>query len=174
MDAVRSTIKRKVTDEPEGYARALAIATLACGLTTAIAAWLLRVFDLSNVVMLFLMTVVFVAMRLGRLAGAWAALLCVACFDFFFVEPRLSFAVTDTQYIFTFGLMLVVALVISQLAARMRSEARVARAGERRASALARIARRSFECHKGRTGHLGLPRCDYAVVRSTGHSSHSR
>lgn len=141
VDDVRPTIKRKVTDEPQGYASALAIATLACGVTTGAAAWLLRVFDLSNVVMLFLMTVVFVAMRLGRVAGAWAALLCVACFDFFFVEPRLSFSVTDTQYIFTFALMLGVALVISQLAARMRSEARVARAGERRASALARIAR---------------------------------
>ncbi|WP_205927286.1 sensor histidine kinase KdpD [Rhizobium sp. P32RR-XVIII] len=141
VDEVRPTIKRNVADEPVGYGRTLAIATLACGVTTALAASLIRVFDLSNVVMLFLMTVVFVAMRLGRFAGAWAALLCVACFDFFFVEPRLSFAVTDTQYIFTFALMLVVALVISQLAARMRSEARVARAGERRASALARVAR---------------------------------
>jgi len=141
VDAVPKKPKSKITDEPQGYARALVIATLACGVTTTAAAWLLRVFDLSNIVMLFLMTVVFVAMRLGRLAGAWAALLCVACFDFFFVEPRLSFAVTDTQYVFTFALMLVVALVISQLAARMRSEARFARAGERRASALARVAR---------------------------------
>ncbi|PWT80945.1 MAG: sensor histidine kinase KdpD [Acidobacteria bacterium] len=141
VNDARLTIKRKVVDDPRGYARALSIATLACGATTAAAAWLLRVFDLSNVVMLFLMTVVFVAIRLGRVAGAWTALLSVACFDFFFVEPRLSFAVTDTQYIFTFALMLVVALVISQLAARIRSEARVARAGERRASALAQIAR---------------------------------
>lgn len=141
VDEVRPTTKSKVTDEPKGYAWALAIATLACGATTAVAAWLLRVFDPANVVMLFLMTVVFVAMRLGRVAGAWAALLSVACFDFFFIAPTLSFAVTDTQYLFTFALMLGAALIISQLAARMRSEARVARAGERRASALARIAR---------------------------------
>ncbi|MDQ0470115.1 sensor histidine kinase [Labrys wisconsinensis] len=141
VDDVRPAIKRKVTDTSQSYAQALAIATLACGATTALAAWLLRVFDPSNVVMLFLMTVVFVAIRLGRVAGAWAALLSVACFDFFFIEPRLSFAVTDTQYLFTFALMLAVAIVISQLAARMRSEARVARAGERRASTLARIAR---------------------------------
>jgi len=141
LEETKSPVKRSLADEKQGHGLALVIATLACGVTTAVAASLLRVFDLSNVVMLFLMTVVFVAMRLGRLAGAWAALLCVACFDFFFVEPRLSFSVTDTQYIFTFALMLVVALVISQLAARMRSEARVARAGERRASALARVAR---------------------------------
>ncbi|WP_448955097.1 DUF4118 domain-containing protein [Labrys neptuniae] len=124
-----------------GLARSLLIATAACGVTTAMAGWLLRVFDLSNVVMLFLMTVVFVAMRMGRIAGIWTSILCVACFDFFFVEPTLSFAVTDTQYVFTFALMLAVALIISQLAARLRSEARVARAGEQRASALARVAR---------------------------------
>lgn len=141
LEETNNALRRRPPGKSRGHGLALVIATLACGVTTAVAASLLRVFDLSNVVMLFLMTVVFVAMRLGRLAGAWAALLCVACFDFFFVEPRLSFAVTDTQYIFTFALMLVVALVISQLAARMRSEAKVARAGERRASALARVAR---------------------------------
>jgi two-component system sensor histidine kinase KdpD len=122
-------------------AAALVLATLACGLTTAVAALLLRVFDLSNVVMLFLLTVVLVALRWGRAAGALAALLSVASFDFFFVPPVWSFHVSDTQYIFTFVLMLIVALVTGQLAARLRSEATTATAGERRATALARVAR---------------------------------
>lgn len=124
-----------------GYAKALLIATAACGLAAFVANLLLRVFDVANIVMLFLVVVVFVALRLGRMAGAWASLLSVAMLDFFFIDPRLSFAVSDTQYVFTFALMLAVALMISQLAARLRSEARVARAGERRASALARVAR---------------------------------
>lgn len=142
VDAVRSHSRKFLsTREPHALFASLGIATLACGAATLLASQLLSVFDLSNVVMVFLVTTVFVAMRLGRIAGAWAALLSVGCFDFFFVEPKLSFAVTDTQYLFTFALMLVVAVVISQLAARLRSEARVARAGERRASALARIAR---------------------------------
>jgi two-component system sensor histidine kinase KdpD len=123
------------------YAWSITCATLACGLTTLVAAWLLRVFDLSNVVILFLLTVVLVALRLGRVAGAWAAFLSVALFDFFFVEPRLSFAVSDTQYVFTFALMLAVALVISQLAARLRAETTAAIAGEQRAATVARIAR---------------------------------
>ncbi|HEU0229698.1 MAG TPA: sensor histidine kinase KdpD [Burkholderiaceae bacterium] len=126
---------------PSGYLPRLALATLSCGLATLVASWLLRVFDLSNVVMLFLLTVVLVALRLGRAAGAWSALLCVALFDFFFVEPRWSFTVADTQYLFTFTLMLTVALVISQLAARLRAEAKMATEGERRAAALARVAR---------------------------------
>ncbi|MBE0592652.1 MAG: DUF4118 domain-containing protein, partial [Gemmatimonadales bacterium] len=102
---------------------------------------LLRVFDLSNVVMLFLITVVFIALKLGRLAGAWASILSVAFFDFFFVPPKFSFSVGDAQYIFTFGLMLAVALIIGQLAAKLRAEARAAQDGERRASALVRVTR---------------------------------
>jgi two-component system sensor histidine kinase KdpD len=135
------TVRPASSTPSTNHARALGLATLACGTTTVIAGWLLRFFDLSNVIMLFLLTVVFIALKLGRVAGAWAAFLCVACLNFFFVEPRLSFAVSDTQYIFTFGLMLAVALVISQLAVRLRSEAKTATAGERRATALARVAR---------------------------------
>lgn len=116
-------------------------ATLACFAATALASPLLRVFDRANVVMLFLLTVVLVALRLGRGPGAWAALLAVGCFDFFFVPPRLSITVSDTQYVFTFALMLGVALVIGQLTARLRHEARVAVARERRAVTLARFSR---------------------------------
>lgn len=127
--------------QPGRHVWPLLLATLACAGTTVLASFLLRVFDLSNVVMLFLLTVVFVALKLGRAAGAWAALVCVASLNFFFVEPRWSFSVADTQYIFTFALMLVVAIIISQLAVRLRTEARVAAAGERRAATLARVAR---------------------------------
>jgi two-component system, OmpR family, sensor histidine kinase KdpD len=120
---------------------ALALATAACLLTTIVAAWLLQFFDPPNVIILFLLTVVVVALRLGRLAGAWAALISVGCFDFFFVEPRWSFAMSDSQYLFSFALILLVALVTGQLGARLHAEAQTARAGERRESAVARVAR---------------------------------
>ncbi len=116
-------------------------ATLACLVATALASPLLQVFELANVVMVFLLTVAIVALRWGRGPGAWAAFLAVACFDFFFVSPRLSMSVGDTQYVFTFGLMLAVALIVGQLTARLRRAARVAEARERRAVALARLAR---------------------------------
>lgn len=116
-------------------------ATLACLVATAVASVLLHVFDLANVVMLFLLAVVIVAWRWGRGPGAWAAFLAVACFDFFFVPPRLSMSVSDTQFLFTFALMLGVALAIGQLTARIRHEARVAGARERRAITLATLAR---------------------------------
>ncbi|HVI56862.1 MAG TPA: DUF4118 domain-containing protein [Luteibacter sp.] len=129
----------KVAPRPFRY-RVLAYAVAACATTTGIAALLLRVFDLSNVVMVFLLTVVLVALRWGRAAGALAAFVAVGSFDFFFVPPAWSFHVSDTQYVFTFFLMLVVALVTGQLAARLRAEAVTAAAGEKRASALAAVA----------------------------------
>ncbi|VVE89171.1 sensor histidine kinase [Pandoraea bronchicola] len=122
-------------------ATSVGIATGVCVITTLIASGLLRVFDLSNVVMLFLIAVVLVALRLGRIAGVWASVVAVASFDYFFVEPTFSFAVTDTQYLFSFGLMLAVALIVGQLTAKLRAEARIARDGERNASALVRVTR---------------------------------
>ncbi|MGC5701346.1 sensor histidine kinase KdpD [Pseudomonas sp. NFXW11] len=116
-------------------------ASLACFAATAVAALLLKVFDPANVVMLFLLTVVLVALRFGRGPGVWAAMLAVLCFDFFFVQPVLSFTVNDTQYFFTFALMLGIALITGQLTARLRHQARTAAAGERRATSLAGLAR---------------------------------
>ena len=61
-------------------------------------------FDRSNLVMVYLLGVVFVASRYGRGAVGWPpALLSVAAFDFFFVPPYLTFAVSDTQYLVTFA-----------------------------------------------------------------------
>jgi two-component system, OmpR family, sensor histidine kinase KdpD len=62
--------------------------------------------------------------------------LSVALFDFCFVPPRLHLNVSDTQYLVTFTVMLVVAVVIGTLTARTRDQARAARARERRTAAL--------------------------------------
>ncbi|MCH4225311.1 MAG: sensor histidine kinase KdpD [Alcaligenes faecalis] len=141
MDTVQRPIRPLELERPMAQGKALSIASIICVATTLLAEQLLSFFDLSNVIMLFLITVVFIALRLGRLAGAWASLLSVAFFDFFFVAPRYSFSVTDTQYVFTFGVMLVVTLIIGQLAAKLQAEARAARDGERRAAALTRVSR---------------------------------
>jgi two-component system, OmpR family, sensor histidine kinase KdpD len=124
-------------------------AVAACVMTTLIATPLLGVFDLANIVMLFLLTVVIVALRLGQGPAVAAAFLSVLLFDIFFVPPRFSLAVSDTQYLVTFAVMLVVALIIGQLTARLRLRANAALASEKSARALYEMARDLFGAMDG-------------------------
>ncbi|MGO9446162.1 MAG: DUF4118 domain-containing protein, partial [Thiobacillaceae bacterium] len=110
-------------------------------LTTALTLPLSRLLDLTNIVMLFLLPAVFAAYKYGRGPAVLAAILSVVCFDFFFVPPQLSFAVSDVQYMVTFGVMLIVALVIGQLTARLSFQASVAGNREQRVRALFEMAR---------------------------------
>ncbi len=121
--------------------RAYAQSAAACAAVTLLATPLRDWLDLTNIVMIFLLAVMGVALRLGRGPAVLAAFLSVAFFDFFFVPPRLSFAVGDVQYLLTFGVMLAVALVIAQLMANLRYQARVAMNREGRARALYEAAR---------------------------------
>jgi len=98
-------------------------------------------FALSNLIMAYLLGVIIVATRYGRGPSLLASVLSVAAFDFFFVPPYFTFAVSDTQYIVTFAVMLVVALVISSLAVRIRAQAESARERERRMAALYAMSR---------------------------------
>ena len=114
---------------------------LACVAVTMAALPLAAHFDSANIVALFLLTVVLVAVRFGRGPAALAAVLGVGSFDFFFVPPRFSFAVSDVQYLLTFAVMLAVGLITGQLTAGLRFQARVASHREERAGSLYEIAR---------------------------------
>ncbi|OYU99731.1 MAG: two-component system sensor histidine kinase KdbD, partial [Burkholderiales bacterium PBB5] len=121
--------------------RRYGLATAACAATTAVAHLLMPYFDQANIVMVFLLSVVGVAVWLGRGPSVLAAFVNVAAFDFFFVAPRLSFAVSDVQYLLTFAVMLIVGLVTGQLTAGLRFQASVATHREARSRALFEAAR---------------------------------
>ena len=76
---------------------------MSCALTALVAWPLAKRLDLANIVMLFLLTVVVVAVQFGRRPAIVAAFLSVALFDFLFVPPQFSFAVNDVQYLVTFA-----------------------------------------------------------------------
>jgi len=122
-------------------ARRCGWALAACAATTVLTHGLAPYFDLANIVMVFLLSVVGVALWLGRGPSVLAAFVSVAAFDFFFVPPRLSFAVSDVQYLLTFAVMLTVGLVTGQLTAGLRFQASVARHREARSRALFEAAR---------------------------------
>ncbi len=114
------------------YGRA-AGAVLVC---TGIAWLAFSHFELANLIMVYLLGVLVVATRYGRGPSIFASVLSVAALDFFFVPPYFTFAVADYQYLLTFPVMLIVALVISGLTVRIRAQAESARQRERRTAAL--------------------------------------
>jgi two-component system, OmpR family, sensor histidine kinase KdpD len=95
----------------------------------------------ANVIMVYLLGVLGVALAGGRGPSALAAVLSVLTFNFFFVEPRITFAVTDARYLITFSVMLAVGLVVSNLTVRFRQQAAAARQRERRTAALYALSR---------------------------------
>jgi two-component system sensor histidine kinase KdpD len=120
-----------------GYAAAVVISSAA-----TLLAWLLfGRFSPTNLVMVYLVGVLVVAYWYGRGPAIVGSLLSVALFDFLFIEPYYSFAVSDTQYVLTFVVMLLVGLVISNLTASIRLQARVAQHRQARAEALYKMTR---------------------------------
>jgi two-component system, OmpR family, sensor histidine kinase KdpD len=91
--------------------------------------------------MLYLLAVVVAAARFRRGPSLVASLVGIASFDFFFVHPFYTFSVSDVRYVLTFGVMLVVALVMGNLTGRIRSQAEAAREREQRTSALYALSR---------------------------------
>ena len=116
------------------------MAVLGCGLVTVSLVALTRWFDLANVVMLYLLVIVFISARFGRAPGILVAFLSVLSFDFFFVEPKLSFNVSDVQYLVTFAVMLIVSLIINNLAVGLRFQAQAARKREQQAISMSYLA----------------------------------
>ena len=109
--------------------------------STLLAAAMYPYFELTNLVMVYLLATTIAALRLGRGPASVAAITNVFAFDFFFVPPRFSFAVSDFEYVVTFAVMLAVALIIAGLAASVRAQTRVAGARERRTALLYAMSR---------------------------------
>ncbi len=134
-DALSAARERR--SPPRAYGFALAI----CAGITLLSSQLSGHIDLTNLVMLYLLGVIFTAVKLGRGPGVMQSFMSVAAFDFFFVPPRMSLSVSDTQYLLTFFGMLLTSLVISHLTSSLRREASVARRREQRTGAMYAMAR---------------------------------
>lgn len=105
-------------------------------LCTLVAQLMYPHFELSNILMVYLLGNTLIAYRLGRRLASIAAVVHVLLFDFFFVPPRFTFAVADAQYLVTFAVMLFISLTIAALVSNVRAQTKVAIARERRTSLL--------------------------------------
>lgn len=119
---------------------ATAAATLVC--------WLMYpAFESANLIMVYLLSAAIFAVRFGRKPAILTSVANVLAFDIFFVPPRLSLAVSDIQYLVTFAIMLIVALIIGNLNASVRLQAKVAGHRERRTALLYAMSRQLATAH---------------------------
>ena len=95
----------------------------------------------TNLVMLYLLAVVIAAVRLGLRPAIATAFLSVLAYDFFFVPPHLTFAVSDTEYLITFVALFTVGVVISSLVSKVNERAEVVREREVQTSTLYYLSR---------------------------------
>lgn len=123
--------------ESESRDLQLYIAAFAAVVATTAAAFLLFGRDhLTDVVMTYLLGIVLISMRFGFRASIAGAVLSVLSFDFFFVPPYYTFSVADVRHVVTFGVMLLVAVVIASLTQRVKDRAAAAQRSERRIALL--------------------------------------
>jgi two-component system sensor histidine kinase KdpD len=122
--------------QPKGiYRPEYEMALLYFVLATALAFLMFPYFELPNLIMVYLVGVMVTAIYCGRGPAILISLLSVLAFDFCFVPPRFTFAVEENHYFITFGVMFLVALVISHLTTVIRRQAEAARLQERQTAA---------------------------------------
>lgn len=130
----KSPMRRPKPAKPSG--RGLIESVVVTAIATAICFACYPRLDLSNLVMIYLLGVTYVASRNGVVEAALTAVLSVLAFDFGFVPPRFALAVSDSQYLVTFAVMLVVALLIASLTQRLKQQAAESAARERRTASM--------------------------------------
>ncbi|NML93868.1 DUF4118 domain-containing protein [Novosphingobium olei] len=115
---------------------------LATALVTALGqAIFARGNNITNVGLLYLLPVLFAATRYGLATGILTGLVASLAYNFCFIPPTGTFTIADPQNIITVGVLLLVAAVASQLAARLRAQALLAARSARQSAALAGFAR---------------------------------
>ncbi len=119
------------------YFWGLLLVAAATGLSALIAPYI----SPTNLIVIYLLVVVLAAVYLGRGPAILTSVLGVAAFDFFFVPPSYTLAVSDTEYLLTFLGLLAVGLVISQLTALVREQAEAAKQREVQTVALYELGR---------------------------------
>jgi two-component system sensor histidine kinase KdpD len=108
-------------------------------ITTLFGAFIKGKLEPTNLVMFYLLVVVIAAVKWGKGPAIVTSILGVLCFDYFLVPPYFTFNVASIHYIFTFIGLLIVGLVISTLASRMREQTIQAQQQEAQTAALYRF-----------------------------------
>jgi two-component system, OmpR family, sensor histidine kinase KdpD len=80
-------------------------------------------FGIENVDLVFLTAVVVVAVRYGLWPSLLASVVASLCYNFFFLPPIYTFTITDPTNIAAFFFFMLIAILVSNVAARVRTQA---------------------------------------------------
>ena len=75
-----------------------------------------------NLVLIYLLGVVWIAFRCGKRVSLIASLASVLLFDYLFTHPYFSFTISDSQDVFTFVAMGIISFLISGLSDRLKHQ----------------------------------------------------
>ncbi len=124
--------------DPRPYLIALVAVAVALGVGIAIQPWL----GIENVDLVFLTAVVGVAVRYGLWPSLVASVAASLCYNFFFLPPIYTFTITDPTNVAAFFFFIVMAVIVSNVAARVRTQAVAAMARARTTESLYAFSRK--------------------------------
>jgi len=108
---------RSVDPRPYGWSTAIVALSLGAGLV------LRPIVSDANLDLVFLTGVVAVAVRFGLWPSIYASILAAVGYNFFFTQPYLSFAIDDPRNVLAVVFFTIVAIVVSNVAARAQVQA---------------------------------------------------
>jgi len=113
------TAQRQQPFNPRPYLMAL----LLIGLGLGVAELIRPMFGVENVDLVFITAVVGAAVRYGLWPSLLASVVASLCYNFFFLPPVYTLTITDPTNIAAFFFFMLVALLVSNVAARVRTQA---------------------------------------------------
>jgi two-component system sensor histidine kinase KdpD len=122
---------------PFGYLVAALLVAGFTGLAVAVHAF----GGLANVALVYLIPVLASASLYGMRTGVFTGVLSELAYNFFFLPPIYTFTIEDPENVLTLAVFIVVAIVTSQLASRVRVQANLAERSSGQNAALASFAR---------------------------------
>lgn len=140
----RLTPKKRLTfAAPMNYA----IGVFAVGVISIIAFLLRNNLNQINLLFLFLLPVILTALYLGRGPSVAAAIISILIFDYLFVQPYFTFSVSDVEYFVSFIVYMIVVVVISNLASKLRAKVMMLKESEVKNIALYGLSRDLVTAH---------------------------
>ena len=132
------TAEKAAPFDPRPYVIAIVAIAAALGVGKLIQPW----FGIENVDLVFLAAVVGIAVRYGLWPSLFASIVASLCYNFFFLPPVYTFTITDPTNVAAFGFFTAIAIVVSNVAARVRTLAVTAMARARTTESLYAFSRK--------------------------------